>query len=354
MQCVGLQRLAVVFVGDAPQPARTPEVDDDRNAHHHKRPERRLDFDGMEEQTLARFVDDPDAGQQQQAGFDEGREALDLAVTVLVLGVGRLVGDTHREVGHERSHQVEPRVRRFGQNAQAAGGDSDHHLHHGDEDRGKNGIQSDAPFSRAACWPLLDGLAHILRLFTFRVHPPTGAAQQRLRCALCYDFCVYLPRPRRYYSRRNISSCYVLHCWHSRCRVPSHIHGYGQQSSDADAATGWPRRMPLRLAGQGNHSRCEQGSHDRARHHLEGRMPRQEWRRAEGLRFGSLTRQQFEQLTTALQPADKGPVPPEIRRRFATQYAKLLIFVRRRARAGSGERSQGAADFHLRPQPDSG
>ncbi len=39
----------------------------------------------------------------------------------------------------------------------------------------------------------------------------------------------------------------------------------------------------------------------------------------------SLTRQQFEQLTTALQPADKGPVPPEIRRRFATQYAKLLI-----------------------------
>lgn len=38
----------------------------------------------------------------------------------------------------------------------------------------------------------------------------------------------------------------------------------------------------------------------------------------------SLTRQQFEQLTNALQPADKGPVPPEIRRRFATQYAKLL------------------------------
>lgn len=38
----------------------------------------------------------------------------------------------------------------------------------------------------------------------------------------------------------------------------------------------------------------------------------------------SLTRQQFEELTGALQPADKGPVPPEVRRRFATQYAKLL------------------------------
>ncbi len=39
----------------------------------------------------------------------------------------------------------------------------------------------------------------------------------------------------------------------------------------------------------------------------------------------SLTRKQFEDLTAALQPNDKGPVPPDIRRRFATQYAKLLI-----------------------------
>lgn len=38
----------------------------------------------------------------------------------------------------------------------------------------------------------------------------------------------------------------------------------------------------------------------------------------------TLTRQQFEELTGALQPADKGPVPPDVRRRFATQYAKLL------------------------------
>lgn len=40
----------------------------------------------------------------------------------------------------------------------------------------------------------------------------------------------------------------------------------------------------------------------------------------------SMTRQQFEELTGALQPADKGPVPPDIRRKFATQYAKLLTF----------------------------
>ena len=40
----------------------------------------------------------------------------------------------------------------------------------------------------------------------------------------------------------------------------------------------------------------------------------------------TLTREQFEKLTNALQPADRGPVPPDVRRRFATQYAKLLTF----------------------------
>ncbi len=77
---------------------------------------------------LRRFVDDPDAGQQQQAGFDESGEALDLAVTVLMVGIGRLVGDANREVSDRRGHQIEARVRRLGEDAQAAGGDADHHL----------------------------------------------------------------------------------------------------------------------------------------------------------------------------------------------------------------------------------
>ncbi len=42
--------------------------------------------------------------------------------------------------------------------------------------------------------------------------------------------------------------------------------------------------------------------------------------------ISSLTREQFENLTNALQPADKGPVPPEVKRRFATKYAQLLTF----------------------------
>lgn len=39
-----------------------------------------------------------------------------------------------------------------------------------------------------------------------------------------------------------------------------------------------------------------------------------------------LTREQFEKLTNALQPPERGPVPPDVRRKFATQYAKLLTF----------------------------
>lgn len=41
--------------------------------------------------------------------------------------------------------------------------------------------------------------------------------------------------------------------------------------------------------------------------------------------ISSLTREQFEKLTNALQQPDK-PVPPDVKRRFATQYAKLLTF----------------------------
>ena len=40
----------------------------------------------------------------------------------------------------------------------------------------------------------------------------------------------------------------------------------------------------------------------------------------------SLTREQFEKLVKALTPPDRPPMPPDVMRNFATQYAKLLIF----------------------------
>ena len=40
----------------------------------------------------------------------------------------------------------------------------------------------------------------------------------------------------------------------------------------------------------------------------------------------SLTREQFERLIKALSPPDRPPMPPDVLRNFATQYAKLLTF----------------------------
>ena len=51
----------------------------------------------VEEQPSDRLIDDPDAGQEQQTGFDEGGEVLYLAVAVLMVGVGRFIGDSHRK-----------------------------------------------------------------------------------------------------------------------------------------------------------------------------------------------------------------------------------------------------------------
>ena len=39
-----------------------------------------------------------------------------------------------------------------------------------------------------------------------------------------------------------------------------------------------------------------------------------------------MTREQFEKLTKALSPADRPPMPADMMRSFATQYAKLLTF----------------------------
>src|ERR1017187_4536763 len=40
----------------------------------------------------------------------------------------------------------------------------------------------------------------------------------------------------------------------------------------------------------------------------------------------SMTREQFEKMITALQQPDKPPMPTEVRRNFASQYAKMLVF----------------------------
>src|SRR5437879_1589583 len=124
MQCVSLQGLAVVFICDSSEGARTPEIYRHREEQDQKRSHTRLDVYVMKKQSLHSFIDDDNAGEQQQASFDEGREILDFLVTVLVISVGGLVRQPDRNPGYNRRNQIEPGMRGLGQNAQAAGGDA--------------------------------------------------------------------------------------------------------------------------------------------------------------------------------------------------------------------------------------
>ena len=83
----------------------------------------------------------------KQAGFDEGGKILDFAVTVLMIGVGGLVGNTDGEKCQDGGDQVEPGVRGFGENAQAAGGDSHDNFQPGNHHRGQTEVPAAERFS---------------------------------------------------------------------------------------------------------------------------------------------------------------------------------------------------------------
>ena len=72
---------------------------------------------------------------RSRAGFDKGGKILDFPVSILMVGVGWLVGDANREKREDRSDQIKPGMCRLGENAQATGGDSHHDLQAGDDQR---------------------------------------------------------------------------------------------------------------------------------------------------------------------------------------------------------------------------
>ncbi len=141
MQGVSLQRLAIVLVGDPLQGPRPPPVHRHRGKHHQECRQAGLNLHVTEEQAPHGLVDDPHASQQQQAGFDEGGKVLDFAVTILVVGIGGLVGNPHRKQRDDGGDQVESRVCGFRENSQAAGADSDHHLQRGDRRGRQHGVE---------------------------------------------------------------------------------------------------------------------------------------------------------------------------------------------------------------------
>src|SRR6266851_3175180 len=77
------------------------------------------------EQTLTRRPRYDAGKHKQKRRFGERRYVLDLAVAVMVLLVGRLVGDSHREIGHQRGGEIDQRMRRLRQDRERAGREAD-------------------------------------------------------------------------------------------------------------------------------------------------------------------------------------------------------------------------------------
>ena len=125
MQRVGFQRLARGLGGDAVEQARAEEIDHDRDGDHGERPDRRLDRVMRAAEQAVPGLPDHDAGQEeQQRRFRQRGDALDLAVAVVMLLVGRLAGHAHREIGHDGGGEIEQRMRRLGEHRERAGGEA--------------------------------------------------------------------------------------------------------------------------------------------------------------------------------------------------------------------------------------
>jgi hypothetical protein len=78
--------------------------------------------------------DDPEAGDEHEAGLDEGGEALHLAVAVVVLVVGGAVGDLDGEEGDGGGDEIDGGVGGLGEHAERAGEKAGDQLEQGESE----------------------------------------------------------------------------------------------------------------------------------------------------------------------------------------------------------------------------
>jgi hypothetical protein len=72
------------------------------------------------------------AESRNSSAVSASRDALDLAVAELMLAVGGLAGDAHREIGEHGGGEIEQGMRGFRENRQRAGQEPDHGLGRGE------------------------------------------------------------------------------------------------------------------------------------------------------------------------------------------------------------------------------
>ena len=151
MDGVGGQRVGAGLAGDAAERARASEIDCDGDEQHGERPDRGSQVVMVVEgrnHAANSLGDNPDAGGEHDAGFDEGGERFDLAVAVVVVLIGRLVGNLDGEQRDDGGKQVDGRMGRFGQHAQRAGEDAGEELEQRNHTGSEHGEDCSRAFSR--------------------------------------------------------------------------------------------------------------------------------------------------------------------------------------------------------------
>src|SRR5947209_18455477 len=94
----------------------------------------------MKKQPANSFADNPHTGDQQQASLNKGGEVLYLSVSVLMIGVSGLIGDTDRKKSDDSGQQVEPGMGCFGNESQAASREANHDLERSHGDGGEHRV----------------------------------------------------------------------------------------------------------------------------------------------------------------------------------------------------------------------
>ena len=116
MQGIGSERIASRRLGDSAERQEADGIDQNGDDQDREDGPAGLDrLGGMTGEPPRRLDEHADREHQQKAGFGERGDRLDLAVTVMVLLVGGLVGPANGEIGERRDAGVEQPVAGFRQ-----------------------------------------------------------------------------------------------------------------------------------------------------------------------------------------------------------------------------------------------
>ncbi len=120
MQRIGFQSVTGIFLCHTRERPGPRDVNRQRNHKHKDRGHAGLDVHAAEEQSREGLVNNVEGGERQQSGFDEGREILELPMTVEMTFIGGLIRHPDREKSDNCCNQVQRGVQRFGKDAEAS------------------------------------------------------------------------------------------------------------------------------------------------------------------------------------------------------------------------------------------